>query len=315
MEKGFMKKALGALRDLARWLVPIQMMYFLLKVTSTNNTFAGKVRQRLAYDRRPTLVTFVDKVAVRDYCRNKSTSIRIPEIYQVAETPDELDPRLWPEEFVLKPSFGSGAVVMVTKSPKFGLNYDIQPKMFRWDHGYQGVLSAQFDLQRIRNLAGDWLESNYEYWTFKFPEWAYRDVPRRVIVEEIVRNLDGSPPTDFRIHCFHGKVAMIRVTDWEKRAWCFDRLGNPINARLSWDRPVAPNPGALHTFWKDAVREAELISKGIDYIRVDFNLTDEGVYFSELTPYPNGGLADFAPKETSQWLASLWGSTPVNPKQ
>jgi hypothetical protein len=108
---------------------------------------------------------------------------------------------------------------------------------------------------------------------------------------------------------------MIRVTDWEKRAWCFDRLGNPINARLPWDRPVAPNPGALHTFWKDAVKEAELISKGVDYIRVDFNMTDKGVYFSELTPYPNGGLADFAPKETSQWLASLWGSSPVNLNQ
>lgn len=307
-----MKKTLGALRDLARWLVPIQMMYFLLKATSNNRTFAGKIRQRLAYDRRPILVTFVDKVAVRDYCRQKSTSILIPQIYQVAESPDQLDKRLWPEEFVIKPSFGSGALVIVTKSPRFGLNYETPPKKFRWDQGYQGVLSPQFDLESMRRLSSNWFASQYEYWTFKFPEWAYRNVPQKVIVEEILNNSDGTPPIDLRLHCFHGKVAMIRMTDWEKNAWCFDRTGNPMNARLPWDSRDARNSKALPEFWEDAVKEAELVSDGIDFIRVDLHLTDTGVYFSELTPYPAGGLSDFAPREISQWLASLWGPKPVN---
>ena len=287
-------------------------MYLVLRATANRHSFAGMVRNRLARDRSEILVTFVDKVAAREYCRNKSQSIQLPKVYQVVEVPEYLRPDLWPDECVVKPTFGSGALVMVTKDSKPGLNYEINPGRFRWDQGYQGILTDQLDIKALQVLCNKWLRSSYEFWTIKYPEWAYRHVPRRVMVEEIVQNSDGSPPAELRLHCFHGKVALIRVTDVVRGGptWSFDRQGSPINARLQSELEVNQGHSPLPTTWKSAVVEAELISRDIDYLRVDLYVTDKGVYFSELTPYPNGGAVDFEPPEISRWLAGLWGLDP-----
>jgi hypothetical protein len=302
------KKSLSVLRQFASWVIPRSIMYLFLRVVSSNNTFSGRVRYRLAFDRRPILTTFVDKIASRDFCRQRTQGIKIPKVFQTVQSEDELDQNLWPEEYVIKPSHGSGAVLFVTRKAKRGLSYSLGTGRFRWDQGYKGVLSEDLDLEKIRNLVGKWLTASFEYSTFKFPEWAYRGVPRRVIVEELVRNSDGSSPFELRLHCFHGEVALIRVTDVIEKgaASTFNRSGEQIDARLANEPKSERVPQTLPPFWRDAVREAELLSAGIDYLRVDLFLTDRGVHFSELTPYPNGGLIDFAPKEVSMWLADLW---------
>lgn len=301
------------LKKLPVYLVPRPFMYLVLSARANRHSFAGMVRGRLAYDRREVLVSLVDKVAAREYCREKSKTIQLPRLFQVVESSHQLEPSLWPEECVIKPSFGSGAIVMVTTDKKPELQYSINPNKFRWDQGYQGLLRDQIDIESLRLLCNKWLETSYEYWTLKYPEWAYRHVPRRVIVEEIVQNLDGSPPTELRLHCFHGKVALIRVTDVVRGgiAWSFGRDGKPIQARLQNESQVNLGESPLPPNWESAVMEAELISQDIDYVRVDLYLTDHGVFFSELTPYPNGGFLDFEPREVSRWLADLWKSGPV----
>jgi len=65
-------------------------------------------------------------------------------------------------------------------------------------------------------------------------------------------------------------------------------------------------PFSVPPVWSKAVRVAESLSQDIDYVRVDLYLTETTVYFSELTPYPNGGNVDFLPEELSTWLAALW---------
>jgi hypothetical protein len=285
-------------------------MYLVLRATANRNSFAGLVRDRLARDRREVLVTFVDKVAARDYCLERSKTIQLPQLFQVVESSIQLEPKLWPEECAIKPSFGSGALVMVTKDKKPELQYSLDPSKFRWDQGYHGLLRDSIDIKTLRLLCNKWLETSYEYWTIKYPEWAYRHVPRRVIVEEIVQNLDGSPPAELRLHCFHGKVALIRVTDVVRSgiAWSFDRDGEPIYARLQNESQVNSGECPLPAYFETAVMEAELISQDVDYVRVDLYVTDHGIYFSELTPYPNGGFVDFEPREVSRWLAKLWQS-------
>lgn len=298
------------IKKLPPWLVPRPVMYLVLRVTANQHSFAGLVRSRLARDRRKVLVTFVDKVAAREYCRQKSKTIQLPQLFQVVESSNQLEPELWPDECAIKPSFGSGALVMVTREKKPELQYSLETSKFRWDKGYHGLLRDSIDIESLRLLCNKWLDTSYEYWTLKYPEWAYRHVPRRVIVEEIVQNLDGSPPAELRLHCFHGKVALIRVTDVVRSAiaWSFDRDGKPIYARLQNESQVNSGESPLPPNFESAVMEAELISQDIDYVRVDLYVTDHGVYFSELTPYPNGGFVDFEPREVSRWLAKLWQS-------
>jgi len=262
-------------------------------------------------------VTFVDKAASRDYCRSKSSTVLLPKVFQLTTDPGELDPSVWPEECVIKPTHGSGALIMVTKKQEKGLTYNFDSARFGWAHSYNGMTSTEIDVKKIRDLSKKWLESNYEYWTLKFPEWAYRHVPRQVLVEELIRNSDGSKPAEVRLHCFHGKVALFRITNVISSVGgssSFNSLGEPINARLSYEKDDRSHGEALPSNWREAIREAELISKGIDYLRVDLYLTDRGVYFSELTPYTAGGIIDFKPRQISKWLAGLWGQSYSAPK-
>ena len=291
----------------------MQLAYFLLKLFSGGNTFAGQVRKRLAFDRREILNTFLDKVAVRGYGEKVAPGVSLPKIYQVLERPEDLDPALWPKEFVVKPSHGSGAVVIVTESPRAGLSYGVNTETFSWENGAWGMLSSELDMTKIRRLAKHWLESNYEYSTMKFPEWGYRDVPRRVIVEELVVDSLGQPPAEVRFHCFHGRVRFGRITDVlgkEQAQWNLDRDGSPIDVWLGDKNKNNVGELTLPALWDEAVCQAELLSKDMDYLRVDLFITDKQVVLSELTTYPNGGFLDFRPKQFSRELGRLWQTPP-----
>lgn len=254
------------------------------------------------------LVTFVDKVAVRSYCATKGSNLKFPKFYQVADFPEELNPELWPSEFVFKPSHGCGAMVMVTHDRRPGLDYELTKRGWKWDQGYQGALSEEIELQDLHTVAKGWFRQEYEYWTFKYPEWAYRYVPRRLIVEQLIRNSDGTAPSELRLHCFGGKVGLFRVTDVVGGgvAWSFDRNGSPVDIWLENESRLNSGLSPLPVNWRDAIREAELLAEDIDYVRVDLFATDRGIYFSEMTPYPNGGFVDFRPKQASAWMARMW---------
>ncbi len=287
-----------------RWIA-----YRTLRHVQTEDTFKGLVLRGLANERSRLLVTFVDKVAARSYVASLSSQVTLPTVYQVVEDARDLDPSLWPEEFVIKPSHGSGALVIVSKEGREGLSYQIPNGEFRWDNGIWGMLTQDFDPRVLENLGRQWLKSGYEYWSPKYPEWAYRHVPRKIIVEELLVGTQAHPLVEARFHCFHGFVRLARVTNvlsTERRAWTLDPEGRVLDAWLETDPIKEVSSFAVPPMWSTAIREAGRLSRDIDYLRVDLYLTDTTVYFSELTPFPNGGNVDFLPEELSTWLAALW---------
>lgn len=304
--------------DLLHVFWPRWLAYFSLRIRAGmgRESFSTEVMRRLAFDRREILVTFVDKVAARDYCREKCPRIELPRLYQVVERAEDLNPSLWPDEFVIKPSHGCGAVVLVSRDQRPGLSYNIDTKKFRWDQGAWGMASSNVNTKKLVELASHWLRSDYEYWTFKVPEWAYRHAPKSVLVEELVVGPQGQAPIEARFHCFHGRVGLARITDVlgaDETSWTFDRSGRMLDAWLSSDKSRVPRPFTLPPIWHDAVRFAEDVSKGIDYLRVDLFVMEERVVLSELTPYPNSGTVDFVPAQLSRWLASRWRTPEVSP--
>lgn len=289
-------------------IVPKSVMYLALVIISNRKTFAGLVRRRIAFDRSALMVTLVDKHDARDYARQKSKTIKLPTLYQLVDSADDLDPQLWPKEYVIKPTFGSGALIMVSESRKKGLEYEAIDSPFSWSRGRIGMDSGNVNCDAIKNLAHQWLLSDYEYWSLKYPEWAYSQVPKRVVVEELIQNSDGSRATEMRIHCFGGRAELTRITDTlgSRKAWSYDRDGNLVNI-WTVDKPevnVGENP--IPANWEEIMVVAESVSAGMDFIRVDLFATDHGIYLSELTPYPNGGTVDFLPREQSIKIARLW---------
>src|ERR1700757_3523725 len=72
-------------------------------------TFNEKILYRMVFDRRPLLTTFADKIAVREYVRQKlDTTRHLSTIYRIFEKADDLYGFRFPPRFVLKANHGSG---------------------------------------------------------------------------------------------------------------------------------------------------------------------------------------------------------------
>lgn len=274
-------------------------------------TFRGMVLKQIHSVRDSYVVRMVDKFEARNLSREQSKSVALPKLFQVTSDVSELNPNLWPEEFVIKPSHGSGALVLVSKSRRPGLKYDIQLDSFKWNYGYWGMLRQDMDLSALKKLGEMWLKSNYEYWRPKTPEWAYGRVVPKLLVEELIVNSDGTPATEVRFHCFKGRVHIARITETitlNKFNWTLDRSGIVLRASVVRRTEGEPHLAPIPTNWDEAVKEAEKLSTGFDYVRVDLYATNNKIFFSEYTPYPFGGNQDFRPRILSRRLAKIWRS-------
>jgi hypothetical protein len=88
-----------------------------LKISARNpDTFHKKIRYKMAYDRRPILTTFADKVAARDYVAEKVGRKYLTNVYAVLDEVDlgVFNPKILPRNFVIKANHGSGGVIIVS---------------------------------------------------------------------------------------------------------------------------------------------------------------------------------------------------------
>jgi hypothetical protein len=261
-------------------------------------TFNEKVRYRMATDRRMTLAAFVDKVAVRQYVSEKVGEHLLPEAYVITDAPETLVPSDLPREFVLKPSHGSGAMVVVG---------DHAPRQTRLPRPSVGWARLQvhpdsLDWNRLVALCRHWLRLRYE----PYREWAYSQVRPRILIEELLVS-DWRMPVEYKFYTFDGNVALVSVP--------VDRFGDPKGSLYSprWERldvefvlprgPLVPRPAKLD----EMITIAERLADRIDFVRVDLYNIGERVVFGELTVYPNAGLAEFDP-ELDNELGALWCS-------
>jgi hypothetical protein len=258
-------------------------------------TFNLKVRRRMAVDRRPILATFVDKVAVRDYVRERVGEQVLTQQYAVTDDPRTLDRADLPREFVLKVSHASGGSVFVGEH---AAQTPLPVPPIDWErlHTHPDCL----DWDRLVALARYWLGRRFEpYW-----EWAYSKVKPRVLVEELLVS-EWRTPFEYKFYTFHGKPEMVVVP--------LDRFGDAKSSLYStgWERlhykfvdppgPDVPRPARLD----EMLSVAERLADGIDFVRVDLYDVGERVLFGELTVYPNAGWARFDP-ELERRFAALW---------
>jgi hypothetical protein len=241
------------------------------------------ILHRTLYDRDPRLPVICDKLAVREFIRERAGTEFVVPLLGVWTDPASIPWETLPERFVLKPNHSSGPVALV-----------------RTD--------AERDPAALSARAAEWLK--HDFFDVNF-EWGYRNMPRRLLAEPLLTGPGGAPPAEMRILTFHGKAALIRVLTGEKRSpgwrsnW-FDVEGRPM--------PISTASCATGDFvlaTRDARRIAaiaERVSTGFSHLRVDFYLTDEGPKIGELTAYLGAGMTSWQPTEWDEKLGRLWSA-------
>jgi hypothetical protein len=245
-------------------------------------TIGEWVQRVKLFARDPRLPRLADKLALRDWIAERIGSGHLPQLYAVYDTAEQLRLCELPPAFVLKPTHGSGWVSIVTDG-------------------------NTADEQQLVRTARRWLRMNYADHS---REWPYRRIQPRLLVEELFS--DGGPgpvPTDYKLHCFNGRVAAVQVHT-ERYTRHRRAVYSPAWEYLGWTvREWQPDvPAAKPVQLAEMIRLAERLSAEFTYLRVDLYASATRVVVGELTFFPSNGFDAISDETFERELGRYWSA-------
>ena len=267
-------------------------------------TLQKKIIRKMAFDRDHRLTIYADKVMVREFVKDLIGLQYLTTSYGEYLTLENLERSSFPKNFVLKSNHGSGASVICWEGAPRGT---ILPEIHManiWEKYL--VHPDDLEWERLVELSNAWMKVNYYWEVGRFPEWAYKDIPPRMLLEEVLTH-DGRIPEDYKFFMVNGDCLFIQLDT--SRFTQHKRDLYSQNWELLDARMLYPPSGLLierPVHLDEMISIAKSLSAGIDFVRVDLYITDKGIKFGELTNYPDGGFADIKPRKLSIDLAKKW---------
>ncbi|MCT7661356.1 ATP-grasp fold amidoligase family protein [Mycobacterium deserti] len=269
--------------------------------TRNPRTFREKVRYKMLRDHRPLVVTFADKAAVRDYVANMIGAQYLPWAHAIVDDPQALHRVGLPAAYVVKPTHGSGAAVVVSDRASPAARLPSEQGSWVYRH-VRPEYASRDDVIRI---AQGWLAQLYGQGPNR--EWVYGQMPRRVIVEEMLAGADGAVPDDYKFFVYHGRCAFVQVDSgrFGHRTQDFFRP-DWQHIRLRGGPPLADPEPAKPTHLTEMINIAECLGTETDFVRVDLYNVDGRIVFGELTSFPAGGDSPFDPESFDEEFGRPW---------
>lgn len=240
-------------------------------------SFNEKLQWLKINDHNSIYTTMVDKYEAKKYVANIIGEEYIVPTIAIYDSFEEIDLTKLPDQFVMKCTHDSGGIVICKDKESYNKKYATK---------------------KIKKR----LKSNYYYMG---REWPYKNVKPRIIVEEYMEDKNQPNILDYKFFCFNGKVEYLYVSagshSKEQCLQFFDRYYNSIDCKRNDYKPfneLPPCPKNLNKM----IEYAELLSKDIEHVRVDFYEINGKLYFSEFTFYTGSG---FIPFEKEEWDIKL----------
>lgn len=234
-------------------------------------TYNEKLQWLKINDRKDIYTRMVDKYAVKDYVGEKIGYQYLIPTLGIWDSFDDIDFETLPNQFVLKCTHDSGGLV-ICKDKK------------------------SLNIEEARRKINNSLKTNYYYIG---REWPYKNVKPRIIAEEYMEDNKTAELRDYKFFCFNGICKSLFIaTDRQDQNndTKFDFFDSDFN-HLDFRRG-APNANISPqkpSMFNQMVKLAEVLSKDIPHIRVDFYEVNGKIYFGELTFYPGSGFELFSP--------------------
>ncbi|MEH7086682.1 ATP-grasp fold amidoligase family protein [Neobacillus drentensis] len=281
-----------AARGFLKWLPDKQYLklMFIIRIKQKLNlnkprTFNEKLQWLKLNDQRSEYTTYVDKFEVRKFIENTIGGQYLIPILGVYDNFDEIDFEALPDKFVLKCTHDSGGLVICTDK-------------------------SNLNIKEAKDKLNKCLSRNYYYVHREYP---YKNVKPRIICEKYMVDESDTDLKDYKFMCFNGKVKCSFVClnrnsphglniDFYDLYWnimpferYYPKSGTTINKPINYDKMI---------------ELAEILSKDIPFVRIDFYEVDGKLYFGELTLYPGSGFEEFTPKSFDELLGS-WINLPI----
>ena len=239
--------------------------------------FNAKIQWLKVFYKNPLLTQLVDKYAVREYVKEKVGEAYLNELLGVYDKVNEVDFEALPEQFVIKGVHG------------FHFNLIVPDK-------------SKLNRSKARFLMKKWLSKN-QYYRGGL-EWAYKNVPPRLIAEKYLAEMGKKVINDYKFFCFSGtpKYVQIDIGRGIQNFRCFYDMDWNLQPFIVGPTEHYPDALLPPENFAEMVEIAEKLANDFPFVRVDLYNIDGRILFGEMTFYPSDGRNEFRPEEFNRVL-------------
>lgn len=259
--------------------IKLKYFYKMKKKLDVDNvkTFNEKLQWLKLYDRNPEYTKMVDKYEVKKYVSNIIGEQYIIPTLGVWDRFEDINFEELPNQFVLKCTHDSGGLVICKDKNNFNIN----------------EAKKKINKSLIRN------------YYYHGREWPYKNVEPRIIAEEYMVDESGTELKDYKIYCFNGEPKIIQVDfnrfkGHKRRMYTIAWKPLKMNLIYSINDTKINKPNKLD----EMLNLTRILAKDISFVRIDFYVINDKIYFGEMTFYPESGFGKFQPDEWDEMLGS-----------
>lgn len=235
-------------------------------------TFNEKMQWLKLNNRKPQYTIMADKLKVRSFIAEKiGKEYLIPYIGSWENT-SEINFEQLPNSFVIKCNHNSGEGMYICRD------------------------KSELDTGKWADICSSIkIGLNQDYYRIG-REWPYRDIPRKILCEAYMEDMETKDLRDYKFFCFNGKVKCFKV-DFDRfenhRANYYDSEGNIMSLGEVICPPNFDKEIKMPYNLEMMKSLAEKLSESEAFLRVDFYEVNGKVYFGELTFFPASGFGKF----------------------
>ncbi|MCC7667116.1 ATP-grasp fold amidoligase family protein [Liquorilactobacillus satsumensis] len=250
------------------WNVKLSFQHVLKSKVNLKNpkTFNEKICWLKLYDypNNALVIRCADKVKVRDYVREKGLGDLLNEVYQVCDTPDEINFDTLPDEYVVKLNNDCGSTLICHKGT---------------------------DIEKIKAKLNSLKRRKYFLDT---AELHYSKIKPKIIVEKLLKGDNQAGVCDYKVYCFNGIPYYVMVCldrqQGHTRFYYYDKQWNFL--RVNIDGRQAPKDFNIPkpVYLDQMLKVAHTLSEDFKFVRTDFYIANNKLVFGELTFSPSAGM-------------------------
>lgn len=246
------------------------------------NSFNEKVNARILFDKSSQYTKLADKWFVRQSVAKKIGEQYLVPIIGCYDKISDIEFNQLPDKFVIKCTHDSGSAIICTNK-------------------------SSFDFEKAKQKINHHLRKNMHVIT---REWHYKNIPPRIIIEKYIElffDKNNVTITTCRVHCFESKVQYIEIDITNEKKIEFTNIYDINWVLQPFKVDNQENISiCLPSFIHKVIELSEKLCLTYGYSRIDFLLSQNRIFFSEITLTPNAGRMVIIPLEWDFKLGQLW---------
>ncbi len=248
-------------------------------------TFNEKIQWLKIYDNLPVKTKLTDKVLVRDWIKDKIGEEYLKPVLWIGDKFDDIPFDELPESFIVKCNHGCKWHFIVKNKQQY-----LKNKLFI------SLTKIQID---------GWISQSFFGWSIF--ETQYKNIVPKIIIEPLLRENINEDCEEIDVYCFNSEPEIINwhyydIEARNRKAVTFNKNFNSLDLKFLNEDVISEKP--INEYIKKTVELSRILAKNFKFVRVDWMIYKDKLYFEEMTFTPYSGFIMF-PQNYEKWNKKL----------